>query len=128
MKIEHIALWADNLELLREFYCRWFNAAASPQYHNPRKGFTSCFLTFPDGITRLELMNTPGITDTEADGLRRGYCHIAISLDSRQKVDETTAAMHREGVTVISGPRTTGDGYYESVIEDPEGNLVELTV
>lgn len=128
MTINHIALWSDDIELLKDFYCRWFNAEAGERYHNPQKCFSSYFLTFPDGGARLEIMSVPGIISRESSAKLRGFCHIAISLGSKDAVDTLTDRMRRSGVTVLGNPRTTGDGYYESVIADPEGNLVELTV
>lgn len=128
MTINHIALWSDDIELLKDFYCRWFNAEAGERYHNPQKCISSYFLTFPDGGARLEIMSVPGIISRESSAKLRGFCHIAISLGSKDAVDTLTDRMRRSGVTVLGNPRTTGDGYYESVIADPEGNLVELTV
>lgn len=128
MKITHIAILARDIELLKDFYCHWFGATAGPRYHNPRRGFTSYFLTFPDGGARLEIMNEPGITDAAASGKLRGFCHIAISAGSKEAVDELTERMRLEGIPVLGNPRTTGDGYYESVVADPEGNIVEISV
>lgn len=128
MRINHIAVWSDDLDRLKEFYCRWFGAIAGERYHNPRKNFTSSFLTFPGGGVRLEIMNVPEITVRDATAKLQGYCHISISLGSKERVDETTELMRRAGVAVVGAPRTTGDGYYESVVADPDGNLVELTV
>lgn len=128
MNINHIALWAKNIELVKEFYCRWFGAVAGERYHNPVKKFTSRFLTFPDGGASLELMNIPEIIDPDVAKRFRGYGHIAVSLGSREKVDEMTRQMHGAGIRILEQPRTTGDGFYESVIADPEGNAIELTV
>lgn len=128
MNINHIAIWANDLELLREFYCRWFNATAGERYHNPRKDFTSYFLTFPDGGASLEIMNVPEIVSRDMEGKYRGFCHIAVSLGSKDAVDEMTERMCGAGIVILGEPRTTGDGCYESVIADPEGNIVELTV
>lgn len=128
MNINHIALWASDVELLKEFYCRWFNAVAGDQYHNPRKNFTSYFLSFPDVGASLEIMNVPEIIDHEAAGKYKGFCHIAISLGNKVMVDGMTERMRDAGINILGEPRTTGDGCYESVIADPEGNIVELTV
>lgn len=128
MKITHIAILARDIELLKDFYCRWFGATAGPRYHNPRRGFTSYFLTFPDGDARLEIMNESGITDASPSGKLRGFSHIAISAGSKEAVDELTERMRLEGIPVLGNPRTTGDGYYESVVADPEGNIVEISV
>jgi lactoylglutathione lyase len=113
--IEHVALWTDDLERLREWYEHWFGAQASELYTNEQTGFSSYFLQF-DGGARLELMRMPG-QDT---GLR---AHLAVSLDSKERVDEMASL-----IGAVEGPRTTGDGYYEAVVLDPDGNRVELTV
>ncbi len=128
MNINHIALWTENIEAVKDFYCRWFCAKAGEKYHNPRKNFTSYFLTFPDGGASLEIMNVPEIINREDAGKFKGFCHIAISLGTEERVNEMTERMRDAGVTVLGEPRTTGDGCYESVIADPEGNVVELTV
>ena len=129
MKIEHLALWTSDLERLRQFYLAHFDCSSGPKYTNPATGFTSYFLTFPDGGTRLELMTKPGLTsrspDTPSDG---GYAHFALSLGCEELVRSTTDALHKKGVPVRSEPRRTCDGYYESVILDPDGNVIELTV
>lgn len=128
MRINHIAVWADDIELLKEFYCRWFGATAAPRYHNPKRGLTSYFLTFPDGGAMLEIMNEPEIMAVDGGKKLRGFCHIAMSVGSRERVNEMTESMRGAGVPVIGNPRTTGEGLYESVVADPEGNIVELTV
>ena len=127
MKIEHVALYVQDLEAARDFFIKYFGASANGGYHNPRTDFRSYFLTFDDGA-RLELMTKPDLTDS-GDFLNRfGYAHIAISVGSREAVDDLTARLKVDGYAVISGPRTTGDGYYESVILDLEGNQIEITV
>lgn len=128
MNINHVALWAHDIELLKDFYCRWFNASAAPAYHNPIRGLTSYLLSFPDGGAMLEIMNEPEISDKGSCPKLRGFCHFAISLGSQWAVDGLTDRMRYEGVTILGNPRRTGDGFYESVIADPEGNVVELTV
>lgn len=128
VKIEHIALWASDLEKMREFYQRYFGAASNAQYHNASKGFSSYFLTF-EGGARLELMHTEtSLPSDEAGAQRRGWTHLALSVGSQQRVDELTAQLRADGYAHLDGPRWTGDGYYESVILDPEGNRLELTV
>lgn len=127
MKIEHIALYVQDLERSREFFTRYFGAHSNNGYHNPKTDFRSYFLTFDDGA-RLELMTKPDLSDS-GDLLNRfGYAHIAFSLGSKEEVDRLTALLRSDGYSVISGPRTTGDGYYESCILDAEGNTIELTV
>ncbi len=126
MKIEHIAVYVKDLESARNFFLTFFNAESNSGYHNERTGFRSYFLTFADGA-RLEIMEKPDMEDSEKKLSRTGYAHLAFSLGDRQKVDELTARMQAAGYEVISGPRTTGDGYYESCILDGEGNQIELT-
>ena len=123
-RIEHVALWTGNLEALRAFYVS-LGAASGPRYDNPRTGFGSYFLELGGGC-RLELMQRPGLAPRAGD-LAEGYAHIAIALDDRAAVDEAVAALRLRGIPVESGPRMTGDGYYEAVIRDPDGNLLELT-
>lgn len=127
MNIDHIALWADDIELLKNFYTGYFNAEAAPRYHNPVRGFTSYFLTFPGGGAKLEIMNEPDMAECLHRGKMKGFCHIAVSGGSRTDVDAMTARLQNDGFLVIGAPRVTGDGLYESVILDPEGNFVELT-
>lgn len=110
---------------MKDFYTRVFNGTANEKYVNPKKQFESYFIQFESG-TRLELMRRPDVAD--GSGEKEGYAHMAFSLGSREKVDETTRRLKEEGVRIAGEPRLTGDGYYESVIQDPDGNLVELTV
>ena len=127
MKIEHIAMYVTNLEAAREFFVKYFGAKANNGYHNLKTDFRSYFLSFDDGA-RLEIMNRPQMVDSVKEVSRIGYIHIAFSLGSPEKVDQLTATLHSDGYEVISAPRTTGDGYYESCIVDLEGNQIELTV
>jgi lactoylglutathione lyase len=127
MRIEHVALWTADLERSRAFYERYFGAQAGKQYRSAtRRGFASYFLTFPNGGSRLELMTMP---DLRADGGERmvSWSHVAMTVGTRGDVDELTARMGADGVRIVSGPRETGDGYYEAVVEDPDGNQVEIT-
>ncbi|WP_318503887.1 VOC family protein [Bacillus sp. T3] len=126
MRIEHVAIWVKDIEAMKKFYVTYFNGKANEKYHNKDKEFQSYFLTF-DGGARLEIMCKTGIDKPSQDD-RIGWAHIAISLGSRESVDQTTAHLQNNGFRLVNGPRVTGDGYYESVIEDPEGNLLELTV
>ena len=127
-RIEHIALWVDDLGALSAFYARAFGAQVGPRYLNAAKGFESCFLTFDSGA-RIELMTTSRLSPTRhAPGVERmGLTHIAIALGSETAVDELTARLRADGIAVLDGPRRTGDGYYESVVLDPEGNRIEIT-
>lgn len=125
MKIEHIAIWTNNLEEMKDFYTRFFHGKANEKYVNQKKHFESYFIQFESG-TRLELMRRPDLAKGEENAC--GYAHMAFSLGSRQEVDEMTSHFEKEGYQVAGKPRVTGDGYYESVILDPDGNIVELTV
>lgn len=127
MKIEHIAMYVNDLESAKEFFIKYFDATANNEYHNLKTNFRSYFLSFDDGA-RLEIMNNPRMLDSEKDINRTGYIHIAFSLGSAEKVDQLTAKLLEDGYEVISGPRTTGDGYYESAVIGFEGNQIELTV
>lgn len=126
MKIEHVAMYVNELEKARDFFVKYFGATANQVYHNKSTGFRSYFLAFDDG-TRLEIMSRPDMSDMEKLPGRTGYIHIALSLGDRGKVDELTKRLKEDGYQVLSGPRTTGDGYYESCILGIEGNLIELT-
>jgi len=127
-RIEHIALWVDDLDALSAFYARAFGAQVGARYVNAAKGFESCFLTFESGA-RIELMTTSRLSPARhAPGTQRmGLTHFAIALGSEAAVNELTARLQSEGIAVIDGPRRTGDGYYESVVLDPEGNRIEIT-
>lgn len=128
MRIEHLAIWVKDLENLKAFYCRYFNMKSGEIYINGKKGFSSYFLSFETGA-RLELMHRGDILKSEfGRDLLIGINHLAISVGTKEKVDQLTKKMRAEGVRILGEPRTTGDGYYESVISDPEGNLVEITI
>lgn len=127
MKIEHIAMYVNDLEAARDFFIKYFDAVSNNGYHNEKTGFRSYFLSFDDGA-RLEIMNRPQMEDDEKSPVRTGYIHIAFSLGSAERVDRLTEALKADGYEVISGPRTTGDGYYESCVVGFEGNQIELTV
>ena len=128
MKIEHIALWCKDLEALRVFYVKYFGARSNQKYVNEEKGFASYFMSFSSGA-RLELMHMRTIPETKDDPHRQatGLAHLAISVGSKDSVDELTKNLSRDGYTVLQTPRTTGDGYYESVVLDPEDNRIEIT-
>ena len=127
MRIEHIALYVHDLERARDFFTQYLGASSNVGYHNPRTDFRSYFLTFDDGA-RLELMHKPDMTGMPKTPSRTGYAHIAFSVGSRERVDALTAELRAAGYEVVSGPRITGDGYYESCIAVIEGNLIEITV
>ena len=127
MKIEHIAMYVNDLERAKDFFVKYFNAKSNDGYHNKKTDFRSYFLTFDDGA-RLEIMNKPEMSDLSKDLARTGYVHIAFSVGSKEKVNALTAELKADGYEVISKPRTTGDGYYESCVVAIEGNQIEITV
>lgn len=127
MKIEHIAMYVNDLESVRDFFVKYLDATSNGSYYNQKTDFCSYFLSFDNG-TRLEIMNKPQMEDGIKQLARTGYIHIAFSVGSKEKVDFLTQKMKNDGYEVVSGPRTTGDGYYESCIIGIEGNQIELTV
>ncbi len=129
MKIEHIAIWSKDLEKLKSFYECYFEAKAAAKYINPKKGFESYFLSFESGC-RLELMHMPSIPASANNVYQQftGIIHFAISVGSKEKVDALTQQLMKDGFEILDGPRSTGDGYYESVVLDPEGNRIEITI
>jgi lactoylglutathione lyase len=129
MKIEHLAIWVDDLEKMRRFYSTYFDFVSGEKYSNDRKGFSSYFLTAAAGGTRLELMSRVDIVEEPATrGFAKGIAHFAISVGSKEAVDRLTERLRSDNYVIESEPRTTGDGYYESVVLDPEGNYVEITL
>ena len=129
MHIDHVAIWTHDLERLRRFYETYFGGTANTKYVNLRKQFESYFLAFPDGA-RLELMQMPGVPPSKNDIEPQftGYIHIAFSIGSPEAVEGLTERLRRDGYRILDGPRTTGDGYYESVALDPDGNRIEITI
>jgi len=127
MHIEHVAIWTADLERLRIFYESHFGAIAGPHYFNTAKQFESYFLRFESGA-RLELMQAPNLVSTPTGPRRSGYAHLAFALGSRERVCELTTRLAAAGCPIVDGPRVTGDGYFESVVLDPDGNRIELTV
>jgi lactoylglutathione lyase len=126
MKIEHLAIWVQDLEKMKSFYRKYFNAEAGPKYFNREKNFESYFLHFKEGC-RIELMRIPHVNESTKKEML-GFAHIAISVGTKELVDSLTQKLKLDGFRVIGEPRTTGDGYYESVILDPEGNRIEITI
>ncbi|WP_287477590.1 VOC family protein [Anaerostipes sp.] len=127
MGIEHVAMYVNDLEGARNFFETYFNAESNDLYHNKTTDFKSYFLTFDQG-SRLEIMTKPGMQDEEKTLARTGLIHIAFQTGSKEKVDELTNRLKEDGYEVVSGPRTTGDGYYESCVVALEGNQIEITV
>ena len=127
MKIEHIAMYVNDLEAAREFFVKYLDAVSNDGYYNKTTGFRSYFLCFEEGA-RLEIMKKPQMDDFEKTLARTGFIHLAFGVGSEEKVDRFTKRMKEDGYTVVSGPRRTGDGYYESCIVGIEGNQIELTV
>lgn len=127
MRIEHIAIWIDDIEQIRKFYLTYFDVSCGEKYVNSVKKYTSYFLTFNESGARIELMHRPDIANnTSSRNSQKGLAHIAISLGGKEAVDTLTERFRNDGFTVASEPRTTGDGYYESAVLDPEGNYIEL--
>ena len=127
MKIEHVAMYVNDLKAARDFFVKYLGGKSNDGYHNVNTDFRSFFISFDDGA-RIELMNKPGLVDPEKQLTRTGYIHIAFSVGCKEKVDELTDRFKDDGFEVVSGPRTTGDGYYESCIVAIEGNQIEITV
>jgi lactoylglutathione lyase len=127
MRIDHVAIWTTDLGRCKHFYTAYFGAIAGTNYVNPAKGFESCFLSF-DGGARLEAMTTTSLSLVEVPpgAQRLGLTHLAISVGSERTVDELTERLRSDGIAIADGPRRTGDGYYESVVIDPDGNRIEI--
>ena len=125
MKIDHVAMYVWDLEGAKEFFVRFFQAKPNDMYHNPKTGLKTYFLLFDDG-SRLEIMNRPDMKEKPLDIFYQGLIHLSFKLGSKEKVDELTKKLHEAGYEVLSGPRVTGDGYYESCILAFENNLLEL--
>lgn len=129
MKIEHLAIWVKDIEKMKAFYQKYFNVQSNKMYTNSSKNFQSYFLSFDTGC-RLELMHQPEIPDSLNDPQkqRMGIIHFAISVGSQEKVNQLTEQLRADNYPIVGEPRTTGDGYYESVVFDPEGNRIEITI
>ncbi|WP_027108191.1 VOC family protein [Lacticigenium naphthae] len=127
MKIAHLALWVTDIEKSKEFYEKYFAARSGDRYENKTKGFTSYFLSFPESEVRLEIMNKVSITEKNTQE-KLGWAHLAMSVGSEETVNSLTEKLRADQVEIVGEPRWTGDGYYESVVKDTEGNLVEITI
>ena len=129
MTLEHVAIWTNNLELLKEYYTKYFNGVANDKYMNPNKQFESYFLSFESGA-RLELMSMTGIPDNANDTVGKqhlGIIHLAFGVDTMEEVDAKARQLQNDGFQILSGPRKTGDGYYEFETLDPDNNRLEVT-
>ena len=127
MKIEHVAMYVNDLETTKDFFVKYLGGRANEIYHNKKTDLRSYFISFEDGA-RLEIMNKPQMEDANKYFNRTGYIHLAFSVGSKEKVDGLTDLLRNDGYEVLSGPRTTGDGYYESCILGIEGNQIGITV
>lgn len=127
MRIEHVSMYVNNLDSAKNFFVTFLGGVSNDGYHNEKTGFRSYFISFEDGA-RLEIMNKPDMIDARKELNRTGYAHIAFSVGSKEKVDEITNKLKEAGYEIVSGPRTTGDGYYESCIVAIEGNQIEITI
>ena len=128
LRIEHVAFWTEDIERLADFYSRYFAAQAGPLYVNAAKGFESRFLSF-EGGARIELMKTSTLNPQKLQpgAQRMGLTHLALSVGSQERVEELTGRLKSGGFDIVDGPRRTGDGYFESVVLDPDGNRIEIT-
>jgi lactoylglutathione lyase len=126
MRIEHVAMYVDDLEAARDFFVTFLGGRSNDVYHNSNTGFRSYFISFDDGA-RLEVMSKPEMVDAEKPLNRTGYAHVAFSVGGKSRVDELTQELRLAGYEVVSGPRTTGDGYYESCVVAIEQNQIEIT-
>ena len=128
MKIDHVALYCLDLEAMKVFFIRYFNGLSNEMYHNPKTGLKTYILSFDGSDARLELMTRPEVMAEKENIYRQGFIHLSFSVGSKEKVDNLTKVLNEDGYQVLSGPRTTGDGYYESCIVGPEKILIEITV
>ncbi len=127
-RIEHVAIWVDDLEKMQAFYVKYFNAERNQKYTNPKKQFESYFISLGGGGARFELMRKPGIAPNNSlNNQTIGLAHIAITVGDEAAVNALTERLRADGYSIAGEPRHTGDGYYESVVLDPEGNYLELT-
>lgn len=128
MKINHVALYCLDLERMKEFFIRYFKGVSNEMYHNPKTGLKTYILSFPDSDARLELMTRPEVVDEKENIYRQGFIHLSFSVGTKEEVDSMTKVLQDDGFEVLSGPRTTGDGYYESCIVGLEKILIEITL
>lgn len=128
MRVDHFAIWCDDIEAMRTFYTTYFDCVSNNRYHNPSKNYTSYFLSFGGGDCRIELMNRPDIVNEPAKrGFMKGIAHFDIEVGNEEMVDSLTERLRSDGYIIASEPRKTGDGYYEAGVLDPEGNYIEIS-
>ncbi len=128
MRIDHVALYCIDLEVVKQFFMKYFNCTSNEQYHNPRTGLKTYILSFPDNGAKLEIMSRSEVTEPLKDIFRAGFIHISIALGNKEAVNAKTEELKAAHYECSSEPRTTGDGFYESSIIGPEGLMIELTV
>ena len=128
MRINHVALYCLDLEGMKDFFIRYFNGTPNELYNNPRTGLKTFILSFDGSDARLELMTRPEVKNEEENIFRQGFIHLSFSVGSKETVDSLTNDLNRDEYRVLSGPRMTGDGYYESCIVGPENTLIEITI
>ena len=128
MRIDHVALYCQDLEGMKEFFVRYFNGVPNNMYHNPKTGLKTYILSFEDSKAKLELMTRPEVENEEENIFRQGFIHLSFSVGSKEGVDNLTKVLNDDGYQVLSAPRITGDGYYESSIGGPEKILIEITI
>ncbi len=128
MKIDHVALYCRDLDGMKAFFEKYFNGTSNNLYHNPRTNLRTFILSFPDGSSRLELMTRPEVEGDNESLFHAGFIHLSFAVGSKEAVDELTATLKADGYETLSGPRTTGDGYYESCVRGPEDILLEITI
>ena len=129
MILEHVAIWTDRLEELKDYYVKYFDGTPNEKYINSKKQFHSYFISFKTGA-RLEIMAMPNIPDNLNDTVikqHKGIIHLAFGVDTMQEVEEKAKQLDKDGFIILSGPRKTGDGYYEFETLDPDGNRLEVT-
>lgn len=126
MKIDHIAVYCKDLEKMRNFFTAYFGASSNEPYHNPRTGLRTYFLSFPGNDTKLEIMTRPGLTGQHTSQYSTGYVHLSFSVGGKEHVDRLTQQLSTAGYAVTDGPRTTGNGHYESCILGPEDIQIEI--
>ncbi len=128
MKIDHVALYCRDLDGMKAFFEKYFNGTSNNLYHNPRTNLRTFILSFPDGSSRLELMTRPEVEGDNESQFHAGFIHLSLAVGSKEAVDELTTTLKADGYETLSGPRTTGDGYYESCVRGPEDILLEITI